>query len=246
MKGLNASRGYYYLCSLDTLVLKINIHVHLLFSRYDQLVLISNVATRTLLSQWVDNAITNADELAILVEQHAPFLRDCLTGPRCDASYCWLVKEISRSSPVCALIPVDAVEPVTCLLNQENVSSIPPAMLKQLSDTSPFVYRIVSEGALEISWVREVLEACLHVLQPLVNSLPHEFTDGVESLPYSYLPNLPAIRVRGLYTSDKQKGERVCNKYFQHHKALLPGVFTIHCQHGMYTLQHSQCSHNLT
>lgn len=188
-----------------------------------------------MLSQWVEKPILNLYELKLLVDENAIFLKECIISKQCPAAYRWFIKELSRASPVSALIPVDAIDAVQQVLDlQLNGETIPPTLVRLVSEKTPFVYRLLSEGSIEEEWVRESLQACLQTLKPLLNAIPHEYSSGGDSLPFSYLPNLKRFRDRGVYTSDKQKGETVCNKYHQHHKALLPGVFTIHCQHGMY------------
>ena len=49
----------------------------------------------------------------------------------------------------------------------------------------------------------------------------------------SYFPNLPRVRVRRSYEADKNIKERICTKKGSGHPSLLPGIFTIFCQHGM-------------
>ena len=48
-------------------------------------------------------------------------------------------------------------------------------------------------------------------------------------------PNLPKIRHRGFYTADISKGTKdsaSCNKKYNGHRTLLPGIFTIYYKHG--------------
>ena len=49
----------------------------------------------------------------------------------------------------------------------------------------------------------------------------------------SYFPNLPRVRARKRYEADKSTKEKVCTKRGSGHPSLLPGIFTIFCQHGM-------------
>jgi hypothetical protein len=52
----------------------------------------------------------------------------------------------------------------------------------------------------------------------------------------AYFPSLPRVRVRGLYQADKKASGhgRACRKRSSKHLSLLPGIFTIFCQHGNY------------
>ena len=48
----------------------------------------------------------------------------------------------------------------------------------------------------------------------------------------SYFPNLPRVRERRRYEADKSTKEKVCTKRGVGHPSLLPGIFTVFCQHG--------------
>ena len=54
--------------------------------------------------------------------------------------------------------------------------------------------------------------------------------DTVASI--SYFPCLPIIRARGTYKIDLNRKQAVCNKQSTGHPTLLPGIFTIFCNHG--------------
>lgn len=48
----------------------------------------------------------------------------------------------------------------------------------------------------------------------------------------SFFPNLPRLRTRRTYEADKGTKEKICTKRGPGHPSLLPGMFTIFCQHG--------------
>ena len=48
----------------------------------------------------------------------------------------------------------------------------------------------------------------------------------------SFFPNLPRVRQRRRYGANKSMKEKVCTKRGSGHPSLLPGIFTIFCQHG--------------
>ena len=52
----------------------------------------------------------------------------------------------------------------------------------------------------------------------------------------SYFPNLPQVRARRKYKADKCPKERICTKKGTGHPSLLPGIFTIFCEHAWYVL----------
>lgn len=72
----------------------------------------------------------------------------------------------------------------------------------------------------------------------------------------SYFPGLPKHRDRGNYKQDQTKTAGRCNKEYRGHPSLLPGVFTVFCQHGTvyeffffslpYFFMHLSCKNILT
>ena len=49
----------------------------------------------------------------------------------------------------------------------------------------------------------------------------------------SFFPCLPRIRSRGIYDADKKCRQQICTKRTSKHPSLLPGIFTVFCEHGM-------------
>ena len=49
----------------------------------------------------------------------------------------------------------------------------------------------------------------------------------------SYVPQLTLCRNRGQYEADRVKSSRICAKYSTGHQTLLPGIFTLYCEHGI-------------
>jgi len=108
--------------------------------------------------------------------------------------------------------------------------------IKCLSDTTPFVYKLLKDGCLDTPWVRDMVEECVTVAGNLALAMPHQQTADDFVLAdddNSFIPNIAVVRSRGRYQADKRhQSDKICTKNAYHHKALLPGVFTIHCQHG--------------
>ena len=48
-----------------------------------------------------------------------------------------------------------------------------------------------------------------------------------------YFPCLPVVRSRGDYCFDVNAPSNICTKRSTRHPTLLPGVFLVHCQHGI-------------
>ena len=54
-------------------------------------------------------------------------------------------------------------------------------------------------------------------------------------VPMSFFPSMAECRGRGCYEIDKEKKvtDLTCTKNYKgHHRTLMPGIFTLFCQHG--------------
>ena len=71
-----------------------------------------------------------------------------------------------------------------------------------------------------------------------VDSLGSEANAIVDSL--TYFPCLPRVRGRGCYQADRVRitSEVICTKKAGRHPTLLPGIFLVHCAHGMRCLNY--------
>lgn len=63
-------------------------------------------------------------------------------------------------------------------------------------------------------------------------------SDGCVEKSLSYFPSLPQVRARRRYEADKNNKERICTKKGIGHPSLLPGIFTIFCEHGTSAIVH--------
>ena len=55
---------------------------------------------------------------------------------------------------------------------------------------------------------------------------------------FGYFPQLPRLRNRKNYVADRSHSS-VCNKKSSRHPSLLPGIFTLYCEHGISFLLYS-------
>ena len=63
-----------------------------------------------------------------------------------------------------------------------------------------------------------------------------EDTNHVQDL--EYFPCLPVVRGRGNYCFDTASSlANICTKRSKRHPSLLPGIFLLHCQHGMLSIR---------
>lgn len=150
---------------------------------------------------------------------------------------------LSSPSPVCSYIHVN-----------ESVKTVIDEIISGVNiKERPLSWKIVSE---EIPILEKLFSNCSlkNTPQPLIDVI-HELwskaeltfsttDDQVQSVDDSlnvldeelaFFPNLPKIRNRGCFAADVSKSKKdagSCNKKYTGHPTLLPGIFTIYCQHG--------------
>lgn len=180
---------------------------------------------------------------------------------KCGASaLCNLIKNIEKSKEkmhtayVCFLKALSTPSPVSALLY---LSSDILAVLEKMITSNPNIraspsdWRVLNQGfpllanlmvRLEVeSLPEDLLQVCKELICPMTFHCSNEMVETTylkaspeESL--CFFPQLPCVRNRGLYKPDLQnlKKREHCKKTRKGHKSLLPGIFTIYCEHGNY------------
>ena len=172
----------------------------------------------------------------------------------CKSEWSGLISVLSSPSPACATIHPS--ERVSSLLSaMENLDITKDTIsLKILQEEIPVIFNLI----------RSLGYYPKEILAPLFNEMSRvatiAFTMGNVQTPatqteenpvdLAYYPALPRVRVRGAYQADKKASGhvRACRKRSSKHPSLLPGIFTIFCQHGMDNYVHDgiQCkSHTI-
>lgn len=225
-------------------------------------VYLDSAPTRKLLKKYAKGESTEkhyAELLCLLDKCDPPFshhLKDLVEAVTEDSKFVapptWapLMKALSTPSPVCALIPFS--ENIHELINriiQELPIKNDPYCLQQLSENVPLLFHLVmsTKGDNVCPQLRVVLSDLLTLSampfhmsakssgQTSFTISSNSSTDTAEN-PIAFFPGLPVQRARGLYLVDKQaqkeSSQRKCKKLGKGHRTLLPGIFTIFCQHG--------------
>lgn len=149
---------------------------------------------------------------------------------------------LGKSSPVCALLPQwESLES----LYEKLVNNVPvkqsPSDLLLLQQSCPLLFDIVSliEGdhlpralCALISDLLEKAKAPFNVpVDSLADSRSGDISGHVQDL--EYFPCLPIVRGRGDFSFDTNSSSNICTKRSVRHPTLLPGIFLVHCQHGI-------------
>lgn len=215
---------------------------------------IPNKSTRTLLKKFATKYLQESEfaDLMNKVKMYVPCLTDLLTTLSknklvypskeepsrvfCAKEWTEFLQALASPSPVCALVPPR--ENVIQLLKVLQVSDA----CKANADTMVLLQR-------EIPVLFRLLETLTHypinTMMPILNRLitvaltpfsdensqcisePQEDCDDS----FGYFPQLPRIRNRKHYVADRSHSS-VCTKKSSRHPSLLPGIFTLYCEHG--------------
>ena len=110
-----------------------------------------------------------------------------------------------------------------------------PVNLKVLQEEIPVVFHLLQSLGY---YPRDVLAPLLCALSKIAfSSVSEERPDAIpkdddDKADLACFPVLPQVRSRGVNQADKKPSGAICNKHRSKHPSLLPGIFTIFCQHG--------------
>lgn len=224
---------------------------------HNKRVMIPNSETRKLLQAYVKN--DNFDNAAkhhlyALLRVHCPSLCNFLhwvdkeknTTGELEPQIAALLNAISCNSPLCALIHPD--EELLSILRELTLEDCGrsvfanPSKMKTLQNMCPILFRFVT--ILDQS----IPEPCKYLLEDMISKAKSPFISSTlpappqppsstlekEAHPLSYFPGLPLRRKRATFVVDAKRAAEgaACTKLSRGHPSLLPGIFTIFCQHG--------------
>ena len=148
---------------------------------------------------------------------------------------------LGKSSPVCALLPQwESLES----LYDKLVNNVPVKQssgdLLLFQQSCPLLFDIISliEGdhlpSALCALVSDLLEKAKAPFNVPVDSLTDSrLGDSGHVQDLEYFPCLPIVRGHGDFCLDTNSPSSICTKRSTSHPTLLPGIFLVHCQHGM-------------
>ncbi|XP_062571922.1 uncharacterized protein LOC134233886 [Saccostrea cucullata] len=161
-----------------------------------------------------------------------------------------LLELLASPSPACALIPYNAVNEqiLSKIFGSPKDISRDAELLNSIQINIPLLFEILRSVSFEIS--PEYKEIISTVFTKSKATFPNPSTsdqfhnpkteDSVteeeldNAAQTAFFPTLEPIRQRGRYTADKGKfNAESCRKDSTRHPTLLPGIFTVFCQHGI-------------
>lgn len=149
-----------------------------------------------------------------------------------------LLLTLASESPMCAAVHFPDLHLLLKLLSHNQEEEISPNLLCDLQFNIPFLYELFST-------LQVVPNNLLLLLEEMTQRVraPFNRTIAATVMPSSNqmssracYPALKQVRSRGVYLIDKKKATPICSKKATHHPALLPGIFTAYCPHGLYNI----------
>ena len=189
-----------------------------------------------------------------LVNEHAKLLcnlmvhllMDCEEPKvKCRPMWAGYVQILASRSAVCAV--VHPSHQLAGLLNSvaagnPNITDLSAENLSFLQQEFPVLFELIynlQSNSYEYHSLQHVLAPVISEMvkranAPFAGSCSANTTQTPVHTPddVSFFPHLPSVRVRRVYTADKNTSNKVCTKHRIGHPTLLPGVFTLFCQHS--------------
>ena len=156
----------------------------------------------------------------------------------CKPEWSTFISTLSSPSPVCALVhPSERVSSLISVMSSSDITK-DLVHLKVLQEEIPVVFQLLrSLGYYPRDILAPLLSALSKIAFATFSSVSEERPDAIpkdddNKADLACFPVLPQVRSRGIYQADKKPSGAICNKHRSKHPSLLPGIFTIFCQHG--------------
>ena len=159
----------------------------------------------------------------------------------CKSEWSELISVVSSPSPACATIhPSERVSSLLSAMENSDITR-DTTSLKVLQEEIPVIFNLIRSLGY---YPKEILAPLLKELSrvafgtfsllPVEKVLTPATMTEENKVDLAYFPALHRVRVRGVYQADKKASGhgRACRKRSSKHPSLLPGIFTIFCQHG--------------
>lgn len=154
------------------------------------------------------------------------------------------MQSLAAASPVCGLLhPSEEANVLVQDMCNKDITKHADC-LASLQQQIPVIFKAVREDSTSYDQKKygpvmtKLLQKCY---APFDTVEPHSSKHGIlmepgvdHNEPLVYFPHLKKHRCRGNYIADGKLKEPVCTKHSSKHPTLLPGIFTLFCEHGEY------------
>ena len=223
-------------------------------TRFRERVFIAHKKTRTLLKQFAKSGLASAEflELMDLLGCYAASLAEliqflnCKEGTfgtyKCPVQWSTFFSSLASTSPVCGLLHPS--QRAINLLRKMKTACIThsPTDMECLQQECPVLFELVRSQ--EIFPQRLLCPIIDNIIEKSTAPFKTPFEDELLTSDHetsatqtlSFFPSLKVCRKRKVYSADgSSSSQAVCTKKNRGHPSLLPGIFTLYCQHGKHT-----------
>ena len=156
-----------------------------------------------------------------------------------------LLKSLASSSPITSmLLPTKRVESLILSIFKCDDPRAHPILWKSMHEEAPLFYQAMCDGGDTRSLQNLLMEVWNACIESIKSSIPHPLCDVKDKeSEMGFFPSLPVKRSRGKFVMDRKpikKEDGECKKKAAGHPSLLPGIFTIFCEHGMFYIHKRQ------
>ena len=149
-----------------------------------------------------------------------------------------LLRSLASVSPVCSYYPpVETLSSIMARLSSGLVIQHEPESFAELQSSAPIIYAALAAlppTPISVNWQRLFGEMQAKA-QYIFSIEKHDLaSSNCTEESYSFFPYWPLINQRGVYDQDvkNEKSRDRCKKAYPGHPNLLPGLFTVYCEHG--------------
>lgn len=221
------------------------------FTRHIDRILIKNKQLRNLLGKYSRECLSQ-EEFSLLksiaredADFMFPFLvylenEGCAAIP--PAIYKSFIIEIIKPSAVCGILhPSPELDELQNRLEHTPSEEVlfHPELMRLLSMQCPVFCKLVASIGCFPLYLLSIFQKMVQVAKAPFQTAPPKSgqTLNEDSSDLSFFPLLPLIRDRGNYKADGERkleeSTQFCRKPTVRHPALIPGIFTLFCVHGM-------------
>ena len=216
---------------------------------------ISHRRIRSLLKQFAKSGVSSTEftELLDLLACNAPSLADliqfldCHQGTfhlyKCPAEWSTFLSALGSASPVCGLLhPSQRAIDLLIKMKTINIART-PADMECLQEELPSLFELIRSTIFPQQQLIPIIDDLIDkATAPFKTELKADGspfgTSTTQEL--SFFPSLGVCRQRQVYPADgRTQAAAVCTKKSHGHPSLLPGIFTIYCQHGEINIDYN-------
>ena len=217
------------------------------YTRFKERVFIAHKRIRSLLKQFAKSGVSSAEfaELLDLLGCNATSLADLIRfldykqgmfgTYKCPVEWSAFLCALA-SAPVCGLFHPS--EKAINLLTKMKTTCIShsPTDMECLQQEFPVLFELIRSKTFPQRLLSPIIEDLIEKsTTPFKTEVKADMSLSETSTPQelSFFPSLKVHRKRRVYPADGSSGSQaVCTKKSQRHPSLLPGIFTLYCQHG--------------